>query len=122
MTDPTTEVDTKSRGTVDAGPAGKQVIVTGWFVRAFGQEQGFGVTLVAFGIAFASCAMAARLDEFAAWGLGEFLAALGFGALMVVLGCVDRLRVQRKPSVQPPAPELRLELQLKPGENQRSAR
>jgi hypothetical protein len=67
------------------------------FLKLFGPA-GFDAALVVLGCGFAAVSVHARLSDPFVWQLGEFLATLGFAALLVVLGCLDRLLPRRAPT------------------------
>lgn len=90
-------------GTV--GLTGKQVQAATRMLQLFGEGSAkFSVVLVTLGTVFAGSSVAARLDDPKAWDFSEFISALGFAALLVVLGCIEERFVVRtpKPAQNPP--------------------
>ena len=75
---------------LNAGRAGQQVI-TGANVGRLVRSLGFDISLLVLGATSAITTVAARLEDPVAWGTADFLAVLGFGALLITLGCADRM-------------------------------
>jgi hypothetical protein len=72
------------------------------FVQLFGAgSDKFSAVLVTLGTTFAAFSMAARLDDPKAWGSLEFLPALGFSAILVLLGFIEERFVVRSPKTPP---------------------
>ena len=55
----------------------------------------FSVALVTLGTTFGIFSVAARLDDPKSWDFSEFIATLGFGALLVILGFIEEQFVSR---------------------------
>jgi hypothetical protein len=88
-----------------AGLPGEQVQAAIRIARVFSEGSAkFSATLVTLGTTFAIFSVAARLDNPKTWGFSEFLSALGFATLLVVLGCIEERFVVRtpKPAQNPP--------------------
>lgn len=84
-----------------AGRTGSQIQTLTWFVRLFGVNGGFGVTAIAAGAGFAGISIAARLDDPQAWNLNELIAGLAFAALLISIGALDRIVLQRPKDSRP---------------------
>ena len=69
------------------------------YLELFG-ERSFPVTLIALGIVFAGASVGAEMDRVPGWVTPEYVGALSFGALLVVLGCVERLVALRAPTTR----------------------
>jgi hypothetical protein len=72
-----------------AGRPGQAVWTSAQLNRLL-QAQGFDLSMVAFGTTAAILTMVARLEDAKDWGSLEFFALLGFGALQILLGFLDR--------------------------------
>jgi hypothetical protein len=71
------------------------------FIEIFG-EASVPVTLISLGLAFAGASVGAGVDQVSGWSMPEYIGAVSFGALLVVLGCLERivqLRSARAPVV-----------------------
>ena len=92
---------------LNAGRAGQQVI-TGTNVGRLVRSLGFEISLLVLGATAAITTVAARLEDPKVWGTTDFLAVLGFGALLIILGCADRMferptSAAGRPSIEPAA-------------------
>lgn len=64
--------------------------------RLFGAGSApFSVALVTLGTTFGMFSVAARLDDPKTWNFSEFIATLGFGALLIILGFIEERLVVR---------------------------
>jgi hypothetical protein len=76
----------------------------GDFLGIFG-EATVPVILISFGLVFAAAAVGAEWDTARGWAVPEFFGGLAFGALLVLLGCLERLvqiRSDRTPAKELP--------------------
>ena len=94
-----TDIDEPNSLLVDEAPSQDETLVGGAsttlpdaanLLEFFG-DASIPVVLMSLGLAFAGVAIGARLEDTSTWCAPEFLGTLGFGALLVILGCLERL-------------------------------
>lgn len=74
------------------------------YLELFG-ERSFPLILIALGLAIAAADDGAEIDHVTGWAMPEYVGTMAFAALLVVLGCLERLvqlRSARPPVVERP--------------------
>lgn len=85
---------------MDTSPAdGNEQADLADYLELFG-ERSFPMILIALGLAFAGASVGAEMDHVTGWVAPEYMGALSFGALLVVLGCIERLVALHAPTTR----------------------
>jgi hypothetical protein len=74
----------------DTGAPGTVIEAASNTLLLFGRRS-VPLSLIALGTSFAAADIGARVDDSQVWTTPEFLSLLGFAALLVIFGCLERL-------------------------------